>query len=469
MRRDQLPNDSGSKRWPTRALAGAIATAVTPTAAIANGTTPQDTYTVSNCTDHDPGSLRAVIASVPDGSTITMGGACTPVTLNTALFVNQNNLTIDLHFSTRYQMVLDAGHRDRVVFHTGSGKLTLRNMTIANGAASLDSGTVVGGCVWSQGAIELVDSVVSGCELMTQTGIALGGGVYARSGLYLTDATLTGNLVWANGSGTAKGGGAYSKQRLYSHYSTISGNNAKYDTHNSTSSSGGGLFGASIVTIQSSIIDNNKAGIGGGVEIHANGGTATVGHLVNSTVSGNTATNGGGGVATNAIIEIDNSTIAFNSAQSSTGGGGVLVGLTQPIGLYSTIVANNGAPGGAKYDANLGSAQGTNVYGDHDLIVSANAALPAGTLRSDPKLQALRDNGGATQTHAVVAGSPAIDTGSNPRNLGHDQRGPCGLRFRRTIGAGTDIGAFEWQGPGDGETIFVDGFETVETLICPPQ
>jgi hypothetical protein len=41
------------------------------------------------------------------------------------------------------------------------------------------------------------------------------------------------------------------------------------------------------------------------------------------------------------------------------------------------------------------------------------------------------------------------------------------LRFRRSAGAGVDIGAFEWQGPGDGETIFKDGFETVQALACP--
>jgi len=466
MKRDELANDPASKRWPMRALAGAIASVVGATMAVASTAAPQAAYTVSNCTDHDPGSLRDVIASVPDGSTIIMGGACTPITLQSALVVNQNSLTINLHFSNRYEMVLDAGHRDRVIFHTGSGKLSLRDMTISNGAASLDSGLVVGGCIWSQGAVELVDSIVSGCELTTKDGTALGGGVYAHSGLYLTDATLTGNLAWANGSGSAKGGGAYSKQRLYAHYSTISGNSAKYDTHNAVASSGGGLYAASIVTIQGSVIDNNKAAIGGGIEIHSDGGSATVGHLVNSTISGNTATNGGGGIATNAIIEIDNGTIAFNAAQSSSGGGGVLVGGSEPIGLYSTIIADNSAPGGAKYDANLGSASSANVYGDHDLIISANAALPAGTLRVDPKLQPLRDNGGATRTHAVVAGSAAIDAGSNRQNLGNDQRGPCGLTFRRNVGAGTDIGAFEWQGPGDGETIFKDGFEIAQILGC---
>jgi hypothetical protein len=308
------------EKLPTRALAVAIAAGFAPAPALASDAAPQATYTVSNCTDHDPGSLRAVIASVPDGSTITMGGACTPITLDTALIVNQNALTIDLWFSNRYGMVLDAGHRDRVIFHAGSGKLSLRNMAIANGAASLDDGTVVGGCLWSQGAIELADSVVSGCELTTKDGTALGGGVYAHGGLYLTDATLTGNLAWASGSGSAKGGGAYSKQRLYARYSTVTGNNAKYDMHNTIASAGGGLYAASIVTIQSSVIDNNRAGLGAGIEIHSNGGSATVGHLVNSTMSGNTAANGGGGVATNAIIEIDNSTIAFNAAQSSSGG-----------------------------------------------------------------------------------------------------------------------------------------------------
>ena len=54
----------------------------------------------------------------------------------------------------------------------------------------------------------------------------------------------------------------------------------------------------------------------------------------------------------------------------------------------------------------------------------------------------LANNGGPTLTHALLVGSPAINTGSNPNALAFDQRG---TPFVRTFGAQTDIGAFELQ------------------------
>lgn len=63
----------------------------------------------------------------------------------------------------------------------------------------------------------------------------------------------------------------------------------------------------------------------------------------------------------------------------------------------------------------------------------------------DPLLGPLQDNGGPTFTHALLAGSPAIDTG-NPALLGSggsaceatDQRGVA-----RPQGSACDIGAYE--------------------------
>jgi hypothetical protein len=56
-------------------------------------------------------------------------------------------------------------------------------------------------------------------------------------------------------------------------------------------------------------------------------------------------------------------------------------------------------------------------------------------------LGALADNGGQTDTYALLPGSVAIDAGSNPDNLTTDQRG---AGFLRTVGAGTDVGAYEY-------------------------
>jgi hypothetical protein len=67
----------------------------------------------------------------------------------------------------------------------------------------------------------------------------------------------------------------------------------------------------------------------------------------------------------------------------------------------------------------------------------------------------LGNQGGETQTHRLLVGSPAIDAGSNPQNLTLDQRG---TGFPRVHGAQTDIGAFEDQGVKP-NVIFIAGFE----------
>jgi hypothetical protein len=84
----------------------------------------------------------------------------------------------------------------------------------------------------------------------------------------------------------------------------------------------------------------------------------------------------------------------------------------------------------------------------------ALAGVLAGML--DPLLQ---DNGGLTPAHALLPGSTAIDSGSNPLSVCCDQR----LRrpgsdspFERVIGEAADIGAYE---VGAGHRLFADGFE----------
>ncbi len=56
----------------------------------------------------------------------------------------------------------------------------------------------------------------------------------------------------------------------------------------------------------------------------------------------------------------------------------------------------------------------------------------------DALLGPLADNGGQTSTHALLAGSPAIDAGDDGACPAEDQRGEP-----RPSGAGCDVGAFE--------------------------
>jgi hypothetical protein len=211
------------------------------------------------------------------------------------------------------------------------------------------------------------------------------------------------------------------------------------------------------LTLSQSTVSHNTVGgdefqVGNGGGVYIVNGLATI---VNSTLSGNQAngtgdTSGfGGGVATFGLrgaagATLINSTIADNSAV--TGGGGVAnfrVILSTSTTFENTIVAGNSAPNGASCFNDSGTliSQGHNLEDNNTCNFTAPTDLP----NTNPLLALLADNGGATQTHALLPGSPAIDAGSNPTcNAapvnGVDQRGVA-----RPQGPSCDIGAYEAQ------------------------
>jgi hypothetical protein len=146
----------------------------------------------------------------------------------------------------------------------------------------------------------------------------------------------------------------------------------------------------------------------------------------------------GGGVFTlYDAVSIGNSTIAGNYSYHSGGGAYTVLG---PLDLQSTIIASNTS--GDTSNADFGYYGGYTPTGANNLIVSSVFTVPSGTLTADPQLQPLANNGGLTQTMALLAGSPAIDKGNNLAGLATDQRG---TGFARVGGASADIGAFELQ------------------------
>jgi hypothetical protein len=236
---------------------------------------------------------------------------------------------------------------------------------------------------------------------------------------------------------------------------------------NGNSADGGGIrinSGSSLVLTDSTVSNNNSGGAFGGGGIANAGGTVNV---INSTISGNTSSFGGG-IASQGTLSVTNSTISGNTASQL--GGGLIVG--GAVTLTSSTITNNTAGNGAGIAVFFGTttAQNTIIAGNNgndiiggvtgnanNLIGSLSGAggtigtgsditfASAGITNINQVIAALADNGGATQTHALVAGSAAINAGNNalvPADVTTDQRG---TGFDRISRGTVDIGAYEVQ------------------------
>jgi CSLREA domain-containing protein len=218
---------------------------------------------------------------------------------------------------------------------------------------------------------------------------------------------------------------------------------------------GGGIASddASTIVLVGSTVSGNSSGDGGGLFVWK-------GHLslTNSTVSGNTATSDGGGIGTYQLdsFELVHATIAGNAAPH---GAGIRLYSRAAKGTMlladsSLFAGNTGSPD----IEHLGGADDT-VTGSGNLIgqVGEHVSYPPDTLRCDPQLAPLADNGGPTRTHALPAGSCAVDAGGVQLRSDYDQRGAGHPRWR---GAAADIGAYEYD-PDDvvDDRLFADGFD----------
>ena len=191
----------------------------------------------------------------------------------------------------------------------------------------------------------------------------------------------------------------------------------------STAYFGGGISNFGTLLIQASTIAGNVGGWDGGGLY--NKGTLTV---QNSTVSGNTGNYGGGICGVDGITILQNSTLAGNTANG--GGGGGLRQYGGTLHYTNTLLADN-LTGGDCY------VSASNVISTNVNNLVRNGAICNAALSGDPVLGPLADNGGRTLTHALLAGSAAIDAGGDSCPA-TDQRG-----VTRPIGPHCDIGAVE--------------------------
>lgn len=215
------------------------------------------------------------------------------------------------------------------------------------------------------------------------------------------------------------------------------------------SSVGGGVYSNGVVLLRRSTVVGNEAGqSGGGVFLAAAQALSAAG----STLSSNHALAGSGGAVAStgsALLEITGATFSGNT--SATGGGTLMPSVGDSVTLTNTLLDGDcGGQGNADYRSlggNLESPGNSCGFDRPDDLV----AVP------DPGLGPLAPNGGPTPTHALLAGSPALDAGRDAGALPFDQRGEPRPADGDNDGvARTDIGAVEMPGPG----IFADDFES---------
>jgi hypothetical protein len=161
--------------------------------------------------------------------------------------------------------------------------------------------------------------------------------------------------------------------------------------------------------------------LGGG--LFNNGGSVTI---TGSTLSGNSAQGGAGGAGS----------FGFGNGAAGSGAGGGAFNLGGTLNLRNTIIAGNLAATAPDL-LGLVASQGHNLIGNTS---GASGFVGSDLLNQNPLLGPLQNNGGPTQTMALLPGSPAVDAGDNSNAPATDQRG-----LPRIVGGVIDIGAFEVQ------------------------
>ncbi len=448
-------------------------------------------FTVSNLDDVGAGSLRQAIldANALAGADVI---EFSPELEGAITLASELSITDDLEINGRGMdlLAIDGGNATRL-FAIDSGDVTISDLTLRNGRASDDGGAIrversgslrlsgvtlsgnesiggSGGAVANFGTLSIDGSTFSlneagshggaifssgsltmiGTEVFFNTAQHRGGGISNHgAALSIDESIIRGNTAF-RGGGIAVAGGSLtlSNSIVRSHYSgegggihiesatavitssTLTLNTATFSS-GSTGSGGAIMIVSGTVTVSTSTITQNTGDAGGGI---CNVGTLT---LTNSTLSGNSSGRGGG-ILNTGIATVRNSTITLNT--SLFGGMGIDV-YAGTLTLISSIVADNTRVSQTRdISGTLAPGSTNNLIGSAAHAGGLVNGVNGNIVGVDPLLGPLADNGGATQTHALLASSPALGAGINPVGLTTDQRAEPRVR-----GGRIDIGAFE--------------------------
>lgn len=377
-------------------------------------------------------------------------------------FIISDTVTIAGQGDTR--TVVDAQLNSRLFDITNTaGNVTLSSLTLRNGRTAIGGFTGSGAAVRSQssGLLTISQSTLSGNSTLGDQ--ASGGAVFSDSGaVSISQSTLSGNAThgdYATGGAVATGSGSVTVSQSTLSQNSTSGNGAE----------AGAVYSLSgpVIISRSTLSSNSTAGAEAfGGAVFAFFSTVTVS---SSTLSGNltngTNANGGAIWARYGTVRVVQSTLTQNNV--AQGSGGAIYSLSSAVTISNSIIAgnlDNGTAPDIRKSPNstdaftvtnslIGRNNGTGLDATSGSIPGVNGNFVGGStesLRINPLLGPLADNGGLTKTHALLTGSLAINRGSNSAAidvsqsgnpaLTTDQRGnPFARRFNGTV----DMGAYE--------------------------
>ncbi|HEX9005067.1 MAG TPA: putative Ig domain-containing protein, partial [Blastocatellia bacterium] len=373
----------------------------TVTANDANGCAGARSYTLTV----NPSASTIIVNSLAD-TAVSADGQCTlREAINNANAAGQttggdcitgapsNTINFSVTGTINLISALPSINSNTTINGPGPGALTVRRNTAGNyGIFSINNGRTVS---------------IAGLTIANGQG-----GVSNNGMLTITNCAITGN----SGSGVNSILGS-----LVIANSTINGNIASF---------GGGLsLDSSPATLTNCTLSANTATVFGGGGIYQGGSFGPqILSLTNCTITGNTGGNNGAGIKFNGPAQLRNTLVAANTGLNFvTDGGGLLTSLGHNLDSDGTSGFNNGANG--------------------DQVGTSSAPLNA-------RLGLLADNGGPTQTVALLPGSPAINAGTNTDAPATDQRNVSRVGL-------TDIGAFESRG----FTLAITGGSNQSTLV----
>jgi hypothetical protein len=338
--------------------------------------------------------------------------------------------------------------------------------------ATISSLTLKGGQTSGAGAGILNGGTltVNSCTMLGHASTGFGGGIANQGILTVNQTHMEGNTGARGGAVFNTGSAALSRCFIFENNAASEGggiHNAGTLTlfqsqmsYNNVGSFGGGIYSGlnSTLTLYNSTVGNNVSSSmgGGGIYCELN----TLAKIVNSSISENNALDGGdgGGILHSGQLTLAQSTIAENFATGTGGGIRGLSGSTTNVG--NSIVAGNSRPSllnditgtitsnGANY---FGVTTGTTGFLGSDLTFDTTQINNIGEV-----LNPLNNNGGPTDTNALVTNSPALNAG-NPNDITNDQFDLDGdsnlsepLPFdqrghARNSGGNVDIGAYEFN------------------------